>query len=227
MNFIGVDLAWKIGGETAVVAMSSQGDVTAHGSEEGDEELAAFVERHAGDGCLVGVDAPLVVPNNAGRRRCEDELQSLGIPSYPANRSWLVKAFGAVRGEILVAELERRGIKLLDSLPTSRIRGVMEVYPYATLRAVLREIPGYKKGPRAERRREIMRLAFMLEGLNPPLRLPPELLRGVTLKDLKKASDFLDAGVAAYTVYICFKKPGKCITLGNKKEGFVLLPRKP
>jgi predicted RNase H-like nuclease len=227
MNFIGVDLAWKKGGETAIAVLNSRGSFTSHGYEWRDADIASFVDGYTENGCLVGVDAPLVVPNDTGRRRCEDELQSMGIPSYPANRSWLQKAFGAVRGETLLAELQKRGIRLVDSLPVAPgFKGVMEVYPHSTLKTLLPEIPAYKKGPKAKRLREVMRLLSLLEGLDPPLQLPVELLRGET-GSLKSVADLIDAGVAAYTVYICYKDPGRCLILGNKREGFVLLPRKP
>lgn len=228
MNFIGIDLAWKEKGETAIIALDYKGEVIAHGCEKENTAIASFVDRYSADGCLVGIDAPLVVKNYEGRRQCEEMLQARGIQAYPANRSWFLRAFGAVRGEKLMAELEKIGFCLVDTIPRGRyIRGVMEVYPYATIRAVLPEIPPYKKGGKEQRLMGIRRLLSMLQSLKPPLRIPLRLLQlGGTIDDLKRASDFIDAAVAAYTVYVCSMDPGKCIILGNKEEGFVLLPRK-
>lgn len=227
MNFIGIDLAWKKDGETAIVVLNSKGKVIAHGWEDKDSEIASFAERYSEKGCLVGIDAPLVVNNAVGRRKCEDELQSRGMPAYPANRSWFIRAFGTIRGEALVAELEKRGIQLIGSLPMGGcIRGVMEVYPYATLKMILPSIPAYKKGRKSERCRGLVRLTSMLGNLSPPVHVPLEVLENETMQSLKRASDFVDAAVAAYTVYLCFKNPNRCLILGDKKEGFVLLPRK-
>lgn len=228
MKFVGIDLAWKRRGGTAVVVLDGGGRFVAHGYEKTDRAIASFVEQYCKEGCLIGIDAPLVVNNFAGRRGCEDKLQEMGIPAYPANRSWFLRAFGTVRGESLLAELEEKGMYLVDAIPSGReTRGVMEVYPYATLRMILPKIPSYKKGRKKERTAGVMGLLSMLQRCKPPLHIPLKLLRLRETMQLKRASDFIDAAIAAYTVYICFRDPEACLILGDKREGFVLLPKKP
>jgi predicted RNase H-like nuclease len=229
MNFIGIDLGWMKNGDTALILLDSRGRVRDHGYVRGDKEIASFVENHSQGGCLVGVDAPLVVKNALGQRRCEKGLHSIGIPVYPANRRWLMKSFQGVRGESLVVELQKKGFSLIDGPPSSeKIQGIIEVYPYATLKMLLRRVPPYKKGGKTERSAGTIKLLSMLENLEPPISLPRELLdlRDATMKSLKKTSDYVDAAVAAYTVYMYHCTPSKCLILGDKKEGFVLLPKR-
>lgn len=232
MNFIGVDLGWKPRGGTALIVLDPGGRVRAHAYKHREDEIVSYVEKHSPGGCLIGIDAPLVVRNLRGRRECEKQLQGLGIPSYPANRTWLCKAFGGVRGELLVSKLREIGFELRDELtPKAKIQGVMEVYPHGTLRMLLRDLPAYKKGGAARRLRGMEELRRELACLRPPLLLPGELLPGKdaepVLRELKKAADFLDAAVAAYTVYLCWLYGReRCIVLGDKEEGFILLPRR-
>jgi predicted RNase H-like nuclease len=232
MNFIGIDLGWKSNGDTALAALNARGEVvaSAYGREEG--EIISFVESYSREGCMVGVDAPLVVTNYMGRRSCEKQLQELGVPSYPANRWWLLKAFGGVRGELLVSKLADIGFKLRDQLtPRAKTRAVMEVYPYATLKMLLDTLPVYKKGRKAEWFLGLDKLQGSLARLHPPLILDdfmPKPNAKSGLKELKKIADFFDAAVAAYTVYLYWLYgEARCAVLGNTEEGFILLPRRP
>lgn len=230
MNFIGIDLGWKREGSTALVALNGKGRIIASAYEREDEAILSFVEFYSHNGCLVGVDAPLVVKNSVGRRGCEKQLQRLGVPSYPANRGWLTKVFSGVRGELLVSKLAEIGIELRDQLaPRAITKAVMEVYPYATLKILLDTLPSYKKGKKAEKLRGIGKLRELLAGLHPPLVLPESLIKPneIGLEELKKVEDFLDAAVAAYTVYLYWLHGTKrCMVMGDKTDGFILLPRK-
>lgn len=232
MNFIGIDLGWKSKGSTALVALNARGEAVASAYEREEEEIISFVESYSLDGCIVGIDAPLVVRNYHGRRSCEKQLQALGIPSYPANRRWLLKAFGGVRGELLVSKLAEIGFELRDQLtPRAKTRGVMEVYPYATLKMLLDTLPVYKKGKKTARFLGLDKLKRTLTRLHPPLILSkfmPELTAKSGLNELKKTADFFDAAVAAYTVYLYWLQgETRCTVLGDREEGFILLPRKP
>lgn len=232
MNFVGIDLGWKSKGDTASVALNHRGEAVASAYGREEEEIIAFVESYSLDGCLVGVDAPLVVRNYQGRRSCEKQLQAMGIPSYPANYSWLLKAFGGVRGELLVSKLAEIGFELRDQLtPRAKTRAVMEVYPYATLKTLLDTLPSYKKGKKAGRFLGLDKLRRALARLHPQLILDEFLPKPTSksgLKELKKIADFYDAAVAAYTVYLNWRYgEARCTVLGNKEEGFILLPRRP
>jgi len=222
MNFIGVDLAWKVEPnlKTALVAVDEDCLPVATDYVYTDEEILEFVKRHCSNGCIIGIDAPLVVKNRRGRRECERLLQMYGIPSYPANRDWLTRAFGGVRGEILVRKLKKLGIELkARPLPKTFAKAVMEIYPYSALKFLLKKIPKYKNGKKKERANGISDLRRALQKVQPPLisgKLASE-------KDLKKAADLLDAAVAAYTVFLSWKHgEERCEVVGSEEEGFIL-----
>lgn len=222
MNFIGVDLAWKVEpkSRTALVAVDENCSLIATDYVYADEEILEFIKRHCSSGCLVGIDAPLVVKNRRGRRECENLLQKYGIPSYPANRDWMNKAFGGVRGEILVRKLKKLGIELkARPQPETFAKAAMEIYPYSALKFLLKKIPKYKKGRKRERAKGISDLRKALQKAQPPLisgKLASE-------KDLKKTADLLDAAVAAYTVFLYWKHgEERCEVIGSEEEGFIL-----
>lgn len=222
MNFIGIDLAWKVEpkSKTALVVVDESCSPMATNYVSTDEEIVEFIKRHCSSGCLVGIDAPLVVKNRHGRRECERLLQMYGIPSYPANRDWLTRAFGGVRGEILVRKLKKFGIELkARPQPKKFTKAVMEVYPYSTLKFLLKKIPEYKKEKKKERMKGISDLREALQKVQPQL-IAAELAGE---RELKKAADLLDAAVAAYTVFLYWKHgEERCEVLGSEKEGFIL-----
>ncbi len=222
MNFIGVDLAWKVGSnsKTALVVIDENCSPVSTAYVLTDEEILEFIKKHCSSGCLVGIDAPLVVKNRSGRRECERLLQEYGIPSYPANRDWLARAFGGVRGEILVEKLKKLGIEL-NARPQPRVftKAVMEIYPYSALKILLKKIPKYKKGNKNERTKGIAELRRVLKKIQPSL-IIDELANE---KELREQADLLDAAIAAYIVSLYWQRgEEKCEVIGNEKEGFIL-----
>ncbi|MBI5253669.1 MAG: DUF429 domain-containing protein [Euryarchaeota archaeon] len=236
MKFIGIDLAWKVEpkSKTALVAIDKSCSLIATDYVYTDKEILEFIKRHCSSGCLVGVDAPLVVRNKHGRRECERLLQKHGIPSYPANREWLTRAFGGVRGEILVRKLKKLGIELkARPQPKTFAKAVMEIYPYSALKFLLKKIPKYKKGKKKERVKGISDLREALQKVQPSL-IAGEIASEKDLREqeresnapaslLKKAADLLDAAVAAYTVFLYWKHGGeRCEVIGSEEEGFIV-----
>ncbi|MDI6654894.1 MAG: DUF429 domain-containing protein [Candidatus Hydrothermarchaeota archaeon] len=225
MNFIGVDLAWKVEpkSRTALVAVDESCSPVATDYVYTDEEILEFVKRHCSNGCIVGIDAPLIVRNRHGRRECERLLQKYGVPSYPANREWLTRAFGGIRGEILVKKLRKAGVELkARPQPKKFTRAAMEIYPYSALKFLLKKIPRYKKGDKNERTKGISELRKALQKIRPPL-ITGEI---ASEKGLKKTADLLDAAIAAYTVFLYWKHgEERCEVIGSEREGFILIPK--
>ncbi|MFH1774858.1 MAG: DUF429 domain-containing protein [Methanobacteriota archaeon] len=225
MNFIGVDLAWKVEPnlKTALVVVDENCLPVATDYVYTDEEILEFIKRHCSNGCIIGIDAPLIVRNRHGRRECERLLQKYGVPSYPANREWLNRAFGGVRGEILAGKLKKLGIELKARLRLKTFtKAVMEVYPYSALKFLLREIPKYKKGGKKERLKGISELRKTLQKVQSSL-IAGELANE---KNLKRAADLLDAAIAAYTVLLYWKHgEERCEVIGSESEGFILIPK--
>ena len=144
MRFIGCSLAWRPGeaGErpSCLVVLDERGSIVANSFATGAEELASTVRDYAQGrrGVVVGVDAPLSIPNERGTRRIERILSKLALPAYSASR----KMFGDEPfAEEILAALQEVGVEYTD-YPFRRARGqsiVTEVDSVATLKVLLFE----------------------------------------------------------------------------------------
>ncbi len=220
---MGVDLAWRVPPKkpSAAVVLDKRCKIVEREFPVTDDDITSFAEPYAGDSCIIGIDAPLVVANESGARPCEVELlREYRIPAFPASKWWLGRAFGGARGEKLVAKLKKLGIELSDSItPRAKPRVAMEVYPRASITALLGRVPQYKKGNRLERAEGIMEISHRLARAEPPLELDIDASSPM-------AHDLLDADVSAYTVYLYWKfGENRCEVIGDTKTGFILVPR--
>lgn len=246
-KFVGVDLAWRDaarrGGanETGVVLLDGTGRVLEAGWTVGVAATSAWIQAHSGDcPCVVMVDAPLVVSNPTGQRRCEQEVgQRYGRWKVSANSTNTRSAGRA--GIELLACLEQAGWAYDSGVdgPATRGRTVSECYPYTALVGAQElgydtERPRYKRKPRASSAREwrrerakncdelVQRLA-RLRTVEPPMDLrshwrtrdlvdtPSPLDDG----EYKHREDLLDAAIAAWTALLWVRSGfDRCQVLG-------------
>ena len=101
-----------------------------------DAEIVDFVSRHAPSDCVVAVDAPLIVPNETGRRKAEALVGELfgryGASAYPANKT--KPYFCPPRGQRLAEEL---GLDMDPAVePGAGRRVCIEVYPHPAMIAL-------------------------------------------------------------------------------------------
>ncbi|QIN83620.1 DUF429 domain-containing protein [Rubrobacter tropicus] len=152
MRFVGCALAWRPGeaGEkdSCLVVMDERGSIIANTFAGSTEELRGAIEAYGEErrGVIVGVDAPLAVPNERGTRRIERILSKVALPAYSASR----KMFGgSPLSEDLLEELEKIGMEYTD-YPFPRERGqrvVVEVDSAATLKVLSLERAGEDGDP--------------------------------------------------------------------------------
>ncbi|MES2461512.1 MAG: DUF429 domain-containing protein [Armatimonadota bacterium] len=254
MRYIGIDLAWGSKNTTAAAALEgnpAQG-ATLIASDDAlltDEQILSFVrENDTGEGLLVAIDAPTIVPNETGRRPCEALLSRCMAKAqagpHPANRTLLSGADGTVRGERIAAALAAEGLPqtpYLGSLTVgSALRAAFEVFPHPAHVALfgLERTLKYKAKPKRTpetRHSEYRRYADFLIALrtaDPPLTLPPEAslhvgIDTVALKPaaLKRYEDALDALTCAYIALYYHRWGGeKCAILGDLETGFIVTP---
>jgi predicted RNase H-like nuclease len=137
--------------------MDERGSIIANSFAGSAEEIAEAVEGYASErrGVIVGVDAPLAVPNERGTRKIERILSKVALPAYSASR----RMFGGEPyAEELLAALEKVGVEYTD-YPLPRERGqwvVVEVDSAATLKILSLERDGAKDG-NLERRLRTMK----------------------------------------------------------------------
>jgi predicted RNase H-like nuclease len=147
LRFVGCAPAWRPGEAqekvSCLVVMDERGSIIANSFAASAEDIARAVEGYAADrrGILVGVDAPLAVPNERGTRRIERILSKVALPAYSASR----RMFGGKPySEELLSELEKVGVEYTD-YPFPRERGqsaAVEVDSAATLKVLSLERSG-------------------------------------------------------------------------------------
>lgn len=144
MRFIGCALAWRPGEArdklSCLVVMDERGSIIANAFAGSIEEVADSIEGYASErrGILVGVDAPLAIPNERGTRKIERILSKVALPAYSANRNMFG---GEPYAEKLLETLQENGVEYTD-YPLRKGRGqhtVVEVDSAATLKILALE----------------------------------------------------------------------------------------
>jgi predicted RNase H-like nuclease len=233
MYFIGVDLAWGERKPTGVAVLDDGGRLVHLGVAGDDASILALLGPYAEGDCLVAIDAPLVVTNPSGNRRCEAELnrdfRAFDAGAHPSNTSRPWFADGG-RGARLT--------RALDLNATSR-RQAIEVYPHAASVALFhldRTLKYKQKQGRdtAQLKRELLRLIELIETLrdaDPPLRLGPDwhhirqAVADATRKfELRRAEDPVDAVICAYVALYAKHRPDDVTTYGEPDSGCIVTP---
>ncbi len=248
MLFLGLDLAWgpkNTSGGCALVWSGRRGGVLDFTETLGDDsDILAWVQRwdaEAGaEGLLLGIDAPLLVPNEAGKRPCETELgrryARFQAGAHPANRT----IFGGdVRGERLVARLAELGVvhdPYLHQPGRVGVRQAMEVFPHPAhieLFGLTRTLK-YKSKPGrdypgrwaafAEYARHLRLLAEELT-LDLPSDWPPADFTGRIGGGLKRLEDGLDAlSCACIALWYWQRGAQGAEVIGDMTHGYVVVP---
>lgn len=92
-TFIGIDLAWSRRNRTGCAIIQNQRLVACSGTLQTDQEILTFIRSHLEDECpaIIGIDAPLKVPNASGSRTCDQALSAdwrqFQAGALPANRN--------------------------------------------------------------------------------------------------------------------------------------------
>lgn len=144
MRFIGCALAWRPGEArdklSSLVVIDERGSIVANAFAGSIEEVASAVEGYAEErrGVLVGLDAPLAIPNERGTRKIERILSKISLPAYSANRNMFG---GEPYAEKVLEALQENEIEYTD-YPFQNKRGqkaVVEVDSGATLKILTLE----------------------------------------------------------------------------------------
>lgn len=255
MRFIGLDLAWGAKNTSAAVTLefNSAGVLASISHADAltdDDSICAYLAANdTGGGLIVGVDAPLDVPNETGERPVESILRrcfgKFQAGAHPANRSLY---HDDIRGERLAARWERE-FQLTNGFAfapqQSGTRHIIEVFPHPaqvvlfglskTLKYKLkrgRDLPS--------RLAEFARFSAGLRSLQNtvPSLLPPEWLplpewflaqTAISPSALKRTEDAMDALVCAYVAasFWHWGEDERCMVIGDKPTGYIVTPITP
>ena len=194
-QYIGIDLAWTENNNSGL-ALLEDNKILYCGIAKNLEEVIAFIKRYPK--AIIGVDAPLEVPNETGNRDIEKEFlkdfssKRLGV--YPVNRNLLTKYSKNIVGEELRAPISQ---KLGENL--------FEVYPHATILECFHgKVLEYKRKKGRDTafiKKQLHILEnYLEEVLDGEFK---EELKNLKGKGLKAYEDKLDALVCAYTLFFC------------------------
>jgi predicted RNase H-like nuclease len=245
--FIGIDLAWSDRNRTGVAIMRGERLVAWSGRLTDDRSILDFLmpfitcDRPA----IIGVDAPLRVPNLSGSRHCDRALSAewarYEAGALPANRRLLARN-DIVRGEALTAKLNKHfGVEEVCRIPRrTEGRVVCEIYPHPahvslfgldkTLKYKRRGARSYEKRLRAYRDyqhclRHLVDATPGLKGAEPLIDADVDGLRGRALQEFEES---LDALTCAYVVaYLWANGPERARTYGNLPDGHIIVPVTP
>jgi predicted RNase H-like nuclease len=238
MYFVGLDLAWGEKNQSGVAVIDSDGRLLHVGVGQDDASIAATLAPYVGDECLVAIDAPLIVPNAEGYRPCEIALnRDFGKFDAGARPAFATKAeFKDPRGARIAAALG------LDMDPESTAsRRAIEVYPHPATVALfgLKKTLKYKRGEVADRRRELLQLMTLIEGLDaatPRLRvnhnvawveLRNRVAAATRQVQLDRDEDAVDAAVCAYVALYRYHRPDDVTVYGDFATGYIVTPTLP
>ena len=161
MYFVGLDLAWSTKNGTGIAILKGDKEKAEYLSSTiafSDEDIINFIKNEIKDkDAFIAIDAPLIVPNEEGRRLAEVLVGKLfrkyNAGAHPANRRRLSSWIGTIRGEEISKLLENNGfthnpeIKKLE-----QGKKFFEVYPHPSIVVLfnLDSILKYKAKPRRD-----------------------------------------------------------------------------
>ena len=236
MRFLGIDFGWenKPSGLAALEWNGHALHLVAFDRLAEIKDILRWVDQHSTADTVIGVDAPLVIPNRTGMRGADKLAHShygrYHAGCYPASRE---RSFWK-RTTGLATQLKKRGFAHGDQLAARATgRHQIEVHPHAATVQLfgLDRIVKYKKGTLAARRAGLERLRGLLlerlPRLTPRLALDtlPEIPdHGPELKDLE---DRLDALIAAYVAaHFWYWGQERNDVLGAAADGYIVVPHR-
>ncbi|QQG39501.1 MAG: DUF429 domain-containing protein [Candidatus Aenigmatarchaeota archaeon] len=241
MLFVGIDLAWSPKNGSGLAVMRSDGTLQASAVLYSNEEVVEYVHAQVQQkNALVAIDAPLVVPNEEGRRVAEAIVGNLfrkyNAGAHPSNRKRLGQWGGRPRGEVITELLGKKGFVHDPFLRQhEESRKVFEVYPHPSMVVLfnLETVIPYKAKPKRSyesRWNAFVQYQKHMQSLGKAN--PPAVLGDIVTKDvramkgnaLKSYEDALDAIFCAYIAYYYWSLPEKCAVLGTMKDGYILTP---
>jgi len=236
-RYLGLDLAWAprhSSGGAVIEATETGIRLTSSTSLRAHEDILSWITRNRGrTGCILAVNAPMIVENTNGQRPCDEALNAhFGAQQVD---EYQVNTVNASHPRTIGRALMRMGF---DPNPLSQGDRVVETYnqPTQILLFDLDHPVRLKAGPVGARKDAVARFR---EALSEKLfDAEPCLQDSAALTDLVEADlpssngsrvgeleERLQATLCAYVAaYLDIRGPEDCAYLGDLNQGYVLLP---
>lgn len=240
-RYLGLDLAWaprkSSGGAVMELGEDGGAKLVSSTALRTHEDILGWIARNRGRaGCILAVNAPLIVENTSGRRPCDDMLQD-HFGDYNVDE-YQVNTVNASHPRTIGRALMRMGF---DPNPMAEGDRVVETYNQAAQVLLFGgERPvRLKSGPVGARKDAVARFRELLwERLGDAM---PHLDETPALDALLEADlpssngsrvgeleERLEATLCAFTAaYLGMRGPESCAFLGDLSTGYVLLPTTP
>lgn len=245
-TFIGIDLAWKSdkNHSSVVVARRSVGKTELIGCSKGLATLEAvfdYVKQHTTEHTVVAIDAPLIINNQTGQRRCETLIGQRFWRQHACAHTSNLRLYpdaGSIRLEAMLREI---GF-LHQPCPAKDARKpgkwIFEVYPHPAQIVLfnLESTIKYKRGRVAQRKSGLNTFRGYIqdrlvkgtpslsknEMLSELLAVKLDQLSG---KSLKQYEDLLDACFCAYlALFYWYWGDKKNEMIGDRQTGYIINP---
>jgi predicted RNase H-like nuclease len=235
-HYLGIDLAWSTRARSGLAVVDDTGRLLESTSVVTDADLKTWIGRWP-DLRVIGIDAPLIVPNELGSRECEQAIgRAFGqydAGAYPSNRT--NPLFDPPRALRLA---EHFGWHLDPGNPTRPL--ALEIYPHAGMVGLFRlgRVLPYKARPTrsvADRKQAFHRMCDLFEEL-PALRLREsgrwsELRQAMDEAQrpfhLARVEDEVDAIFCAHLAWLWDHRPGALQVYGDPVAGLIVAPPPP
>jgi predicted RNase H-like nuclease len=242
MHDVGVDLAWGNRARTGLAALDEDGHLLDVTTIRTDAEIFDWARRWANGPCLAAIDAPIIVRNPTGARRCE-RLVGKYFGRYHASCHSSNTAKPAFAPQTRALRLAQALDLEVDPASTASRRAI-EVYPHPAIVMLfgLESVLQYKdkRGRTLDHRRaEAARLLTSLEDLahrdvalhltsNAQWREIRRIINEATTKAaLRNVEDGIDAVVCAYIARYSRLRPDAVRRLGSHEDGYIVTPVTP
>jgi predicted RNase H-like nuclease len=213
--------------------VADAGRLVQSGAVRTDDEIDEWLRTFAGTVVVAAVDAPLIVPNETGQRRCETEISRAfwryKIGAHSSNRGRA--EFNPPRAATLA---DRFGWSVDPaSHGTVEAPVCIEIYPHPAMVGLfgLAERIIYKSGPsRAEGFAQLVRhFASIGELCLSEYPRWAELSRLADPKpgDLTRIEDELDAILCAHLAWLWHYRPDSLQVYGSLADGYIVAPPPP
>jgi len=222
MYYIGVDLAWTYKNETGLCVLDENLNcIICEAEVYSDIELIKIINSY--ELKIVSVDAPLIVKNESGGRKCDSLLMKYAIHKrylklYATSRSYMLRTFKVIRGEVLYHLLLKEGAVLGKDLT--------ETYPTGIFLSLMPDLFDRKYKLSSRLSLELL-LAHAEDVINRlsclgVKNIPIDLETIKTKKTYKHVEDQIDALLCA--VHCHYFDKGKSINFEADGNGFISLP---